>query len=78
MERYTAMYPRGQPGLPDELVTAYVNGLRATRTTSGTVTTRSAPQAPARDSTHRLQAALPTRSQHHATVPPTPNAGAFR
>jgi hypothetical protein len=43
MERYIAMYPRGQPGLPDELLTAYVNGLRATRTTSGTATTQSAP-----------------------------------
>jgi hypothetical protein len=30
MERYTAMYPRGQTGLPDDPVTAYVNDLRAT------------------------------------------------
>jgi hypothetical protein len=30
MERYTAMYPRGQPGLPDDPVTAYVNSLRTT------------------------------------------------
>jgi hypothetical protein len=29
MERYTAMYPRGQPSLLDDPVTAYVNGLRA-------------------------------------------------
>jgi hypothetical protein len=30
MEGYTAMYPHGQPGLPDDPVTAYVNnpGLR--------------------------------------------------
>jgi hypothetical protein len=26
MEQHTAMYPRGLPGLPDDLVTAYVNG----------------------------------------------------
>jgi hypothetical protein len=30
MERYTAMYSHGQPGLPDDPVTAYVNNLRAT------------------------------------------------
>jgi hypothetical protein len=28
MERYTAMNPQGQPGLPDDPVTAYVNNLR--------------------------------------------------
>jgi hypothetical protein len=27
MERYTAMYPRGQPGLTDDPVTAYINNL---------------------------------------------------
>jgi hypothetical protein len=27
MERYTAMYPRGQPCLPDDQVTAYMNDL---------------------------------------------------
>jgi hypothetical protein len=30
MEQYTTMYPRGQPGLPEDPVTAYVNGLRMT------------------------------------------------
>jgi hypothetical protein len=30
MERYTVMYPRGQPGLPDDPDTAYVNNLHAT------------------------------------------------
>jgi hypothetical protein len=29
MEQYTAMYPHGQPGLPDDPVTAYVNNLHA-------------------------------------------------
>jgi hypothetical protein len=42
MERYTAMYPRGQPGLPDDPVTAYVNNLRATRVAPGSTTTRRA------------------------------------
>jgi hypothetical protein len=31
MERYTTMYPRGQRGLPDDPVPAYMNDLRATR-----------------------------------------------
>jgi hypothetical protein len=30
-ERYTAMYPRGQHGLTDDPVTAYVNNLRDRR-----------------------------------------------
>jgi hypothetical protein len=33
MERYTAMYPHGQPGLPNDPVMAYVNNLRATGAT---------------------------------------------
>jgi hypothetical protein len=35
MERYTAMYPCGQPSLLDDPVTAYVNGLRAIRRLEG-------------------------------------------
>jgi hypothetical protein len=42
MERYTAMYPCGQPGLPDDPVTAYVNNLRATGAAPGSLTTRRA------------------------------------
>jgi hypothetical protein len=42
MERYTAMYPRGQPGLPDDPVTGYVNNLCATRTAPGSVTAQRA------------------------------------
>jgi hypothetical protein len=37
MERYTAMYPRGQPSHPDDLVTAY-DALRASRTIPGSTT----------------------------------------
>jgi hypothetical protein len=43
MERYTVMYPRGQPGLPDDPVTAYVNDLRATHMSPGSATARRAP-----------------------------------
>jgi hypothetical protein len=40
MERYTAMYPRGQPSLPDDPVTAYFNNLHATDAASAFVMTR--------------------------------------
>jgi hypothetical protein len=42
MERYSTMYPQGQPGLPDDLVTAYVDSLRATSIVPGSTTTRRA------------------------------------
>jgi hypothetical protein len=42
MEWYTTMYPRGQPGLPDDPVTAYVNDLHATSAALGSTTTRRA------------------------------------
>jgi hypothetical protein len=42
MEWYIMMYPRGQPGLPDNPVTAYVNSLRATGTAPGSMRTRRA------------------------------------
>jgi hypothetical protein len=38
MERYTVVYPRGQPGLPNDPVTAYVNDLRATYASPGSAT----------------------------------------
>jgi hypothetical protein len=49
MERYTAMYPRGQPGLPDNPVTAYVNNLRATSATATSMTTQRRPTTLPRD-----------------------------
>jgi hypothetical protein len=42
MERYTAMYPCGQPGLPDDPMTAYVNSLCTTGAAPGSTTTRKA------------------------------------
>jgi hypothetical protein len=42
MEWYTAMYPRGQPGLPDDPVTAYVNNLHATGAAPGSTSTQRA------------------------------------
>jgi hypothetical protein len=40
MEWYTAMYPRGEPGLLNDPVTAYVNNLRATGAAPGSMMTR--------------------------------------
>jgi hypothetical protein len=34
------MFPHGQPSLPDDPVTAYVNNLRATGAAPGSTTTR--------------------------------------
>jgi hypothetical protein len=51
MERYSAMYPCGQPGLPDDPVTAYVDSLRATSIVPGSTTTRRAPTSRRHDST---------------------------
>jgi membrane carboxypeptidase/penicillin-binding protein len=51
MERYTAMYPHGQPSLPDDPVTAYVNNMRATGTAPGSTTTRTARTTWRRDPT---------------------------
>jgi hypothetical protein len=42
IERYTAMYPCGQPDLLDDLVTAYVNDLCTTGTALGSATTQRA------------------------------------
>jgi hypothetical protein len=51
MEPYTSMYPRGQPSLPDDPVTTYVNNLRATSAASSTATTRRTPTMQPRDPT---------------------------
>jgi hypothetical protein len=40
VERYTVMYPHGQPILPDDPVTAYINNLRATGAAPRSMTTR--------------------------------------
>jgi hypothetical protein len=82
MERYSTMYPRGQPGLPDDPVTAYVDSLRATSIASGlqllegrrlrNVTT---PQGSA-TSARPLRRAAPNRSMHHAIVVPMPSGRA--
>jgi hypothetical protein len=51
LERYTAMYPRGQQGLPDDPMTAYVDALRASYTALGSATAWRVPQATVHDFT---------------------------
>jgi hypothetical protein len=46
MERYTAMYPRGQPSLPDDRVTIDVNNLFAIGTASVSVMTQGGGHGP--------------------------------
>jgi hypothetical protein len=62
MERYTAMYPRGQPGLPDDSVTAYVNDLRTTGTAPRSLMTRRAPTARRHDPTWECNVWVATAS----------------
>jgi hypothetical protein len=62
MERYTAMYPRGQPGLPDDPVTAYVNGLRTTGAAPGPPMTQRAPTARRHDPTRECNVCVATAS----------------
>jgi hypothetical protein len=62
MERYTAMYPHGQPGLPDDPVTAYVNGLRTTGAAPESTTTQRARTARRHDPTRECNVCVATAS----------------
>jgi hypothetical protein len=62
MERYTAMYPRGQPGHPDDPVTAYVDGLRTASAAPGSTTTRRAQTARHYDPTQECNVCVATAS----------------
>jgi hypothetical protein len=62
MEWYTAMYPHGQPGLPDDPVTAYINNLRATSTSPGSTTNRRAWTTRQRDPTRECNVCVASAS----------------
>jgi hypothetical protein len=66
MDRYTAMYPRGQPGLPDDPVTTYVNGLCTTGATLGSPTTRRARTARHHDPMQECNVCMATTSSSSA------------
>jgi hypothetical protein len=80
MERYTPMYPRGQPSLPDDRVTTDVNNLCVIGTASVSVMTQGG-HGPRDAMTPRggamsawpLRRVAPNQSQHHATATPTPS-----
>jgi hypothetical protein len=76
MERYTAMYPHGQPGLPDDPVTACVNNLRATGAASGSTMTWRAQTTRQRDPTWECNVCVasassipePEPTPHHRAI----------
>jgi hypothetical protein len=81
MEWSSTMYPHGQPGLPDDPVTAYVDSLRVTSIVPGSASTRRVPAARRHDpqgiamSAWLLRQAASNQSMHHAIVVPMPNGG---
>jgi hypothetical protein len=81
MERYSTMYPHGQPGLPDDPLTAYVDSLCATSIVPESATTqRRRPRdvtTPQGNATFAwlLRQAAPNQSMHHAIVVPMPSGG---
>jgi hypothetical protein len=75
-ERYTTMYPRGQPDLPDDPVTAYVNGLRTTGAASGSTMTRRARTTWCHDPTRECNVYVATTSSSFEYEPAPHHHGA--
>jgi hypothetical protein len=73
MERYTAMYPCGQLGLPDNLVTAYVNGLQATHITSSAAAAWRAQSTRPRDLTRECFVCVASTSSSSTDPEPAPH-----
>jgi membrane carboxypeptidase/penicillin-binding protein len=69
MERYTVMYPRGQHGLPDDPVTAYVNNLRGTVTAPGSTTSRRAQTTRRHDPTRECSVCVASSSSSSESEP---------
>jgi hypothetical protein len=72
MEWYIAMYPRGQLGLPDDPVTAYVNNLRATGAAPESTTTQRARTTWQRDPTRECNVCVALASSS-SEPEPTPS-----
>jgi hypothetical protein len=64
MERYSTMYPRGQPSLPDDPVTTYIDSLRATSVIPGSTTTQRAPTARRHDPTRECNVCVAPASSN--------------
>jgi hypothetical protein len=69
MEWYTAMYPHGQPSLPDDTVTAYVNNLRTIGTTPGSATTRGTQTTQRHDPTRECNVCMASSSSSSEPEP---------
>jgi hypothetical protein len=76
MERYTAMYPCEQPGLPDDPVTPYVHGLRTTSAAPGSTTTRRARTAQHHELTRECNVCVATASSSSESEPAPHHRGA--
>jgi hypothetical protein len=76
MECYTAMYPRGLPGLPDDSVTAYVNNLRAIGTAPGSATTRGTRTTRRHDPTRECNVCMASSSSSSEPEPASRHHGA--
>jgi hypothetical protein len=75
MERYTAMYPCGEPGLPNDPVTAYVNNLRVIGTAPRSVTTRGARTTRCYDPTCECNVYVASSSSSSEPEPATRHRG---
>jgi hypothetical protein len=69
MERYTVMYTCGQPGFPDDPVTAYVNNLHTTGAAPGSPTTRMARTTRCHDPTRECNVCVDSLSSSSEPEP---------
>jgi hypothetical protein len=76
MERYTAMYPRGQLGLPDDLVTAYVHNLCAIGTAPGSAMTLGGRTTRRHDPTRECNVCVASSSSSSESDPAPRHRGA--
>jgi hypothetical protein len=76
MEQYTTMYPRGQPGLPDDLVTTYVNALRTTGAAPWSAMTQRAWTARHHDPTRECNVCVATVLRSSESEPAPRHRGA--
>jgi hypothetical protein len=76
MERYTVMYPRGQPDLLNDPVTAYVNNLRTTDATPRSTTTQGAQTTRRHDPTRECNTCVASSSSSSEQEPAPRHRGA--
>jgi hypothetical protein len=76
MEWYTTTYPHGQPGLPDDPVTAYADSLRATSIIPRPTTTQRAPTTRRHDPTQECNICVAPASSSSESEPTPRHRGA--